>query len=301
VGGWLTTAGPRRGSTALVIGVLAAIAAAGCSSAAGSGAATAQGTAQGSPAQAVALAATAAGTVNSFTATVGLDLTMINSTTGNQRVTVSGTVSEAVRPSTLAEFSFDTLQVAGVSLPGGMSEIVTPNEIYLKQSDLSMLLHTSKQWFGLSVSSVSGRGGLNLNSLLGESDTSNPLTQAQLLAGATGVKDVGTGTVKGVPVTEYTGSYSLSAALAKLPANVRGTVSSAFKQSGLDSGTAKFTVWIDAQHIVRKDITALSSSTFNETLTTTVTSVNQPVNITAPSAGQVYPLSVSDLGSLWSA
>jgi hypothetical protein len=159
-------------------------------------------------------------------------------------------------------------------------------------------LHTSKQWLGLSVSALSGSSGIDLGSLFGESDTSNPLTQAQLLAGATDVKKAGTGTVDGVAVTEYTGSYALSAAIAKLPANVRSNVNSAFKQAGLQSGTAKFTVWIDAQNIVRKDITVIDSSAFHETLTTTVTSVNQPVTVTAPPASQVYQISTGDLGSL---
>jgi hypothetical protein len=298
VGGWLTGTGCRRGSTGVIgltaVAAVAALAAAGCSSGTGSSGAAAQSK---TPAQEIRLAASTAGTVNSFTATMSLDLTTTGGSLGSQSVTVAGTVSEKVHPSLLAEFSFSTVKAAGVSLPGGMSEIITPNEIYVKLAELSTLLHTDKPWLGLSVSSLSGSSGINLGSLFSQSDTSNPLTMTQLLAGATNVKKVGTGTMGGVAVTEYTGSYALATALDKLPASARSAARTAFKQAGLDSGTARFTVWIDAQNIVRKDITRLTSSALNESITTTVTSVNQPVTITAPPASQVYAPTGADIES----
>jgi len=297
VGGWLTGTGCKRATTA-AIGVLAAaaaVAAAGCSGTVPTPARAAP--VQTTPAQEVELAAATAAGVNSFTATISMDLFSKGTSAGAVSVSVAGRVSEVVHPSPLVEFTFSTLKAAGASLPGGMSEIVTPNELYVKLTELSMLLHTDKQWLGLPVSTLSSGSGLDLGSLFGESATSNPLTMTQLLAGATDVKTVGPGTVDGVPVTEYTGSYSLANALGTLPASTRSSVSSAFKQAGLDSGTAGFTVWIDAQHIARKDVTVLTSSTFSETLTTTVTSVNQPVTIAPPIASQVFTLSAADLSS----
>lgn len=290
--GWLAGTGCRRAST-VVIGALA-LAAAGCSSGSGSSAAPPQSK---TPVQEVQLAASTAGTVNSFAASISMDITTKGGSTGAQSVTLAGTVSEVVRPSLLGEFTFSTLQADGTSLPGGMSEIITPSEIYVKMTELSPLLHTDKQWLGLSVSSLSSSSGVNLGTLFSQPDTSNPLTMTQLLAGASDVRKVGTGTVDGVPVTEYTGSYAMATALGKLPASVRSAASSAFKKAGLDSATAKFTVWIDAQHIVRKDTTVVTSSTFSMSLTTTVTSVNQSVTITPPPASQVYPVSAADLSS----
>jgi hypothetical protein len=292
VGGWLTGTGMKRASTA-AIGALALLAAAGCSSGSGSNAAPPQAE---TPARAVQLAASVAGQVNSFTATLDLNLTLTTGTSGAESVAGAGTVSEVVHP-LLGEFTFSTLKAAGISLPGGMSEIITPNEIYIKLAELTSLLHTDKQWLGLPVSSASSAAGLNLGSLFSQSDTSNPLTITQLLAAATDVKMVGTGTMDGVPVTEYTGTYTLATALDKLPASVRSATSAAFKQSGLGAAKARFTVWIDAQHIVRKEITVLASSTFSESITITVTSVNQPVTITPPSAGQVYTITSADLDS----
>jgi hypothetical protein len=293
VGVWPTGTGMKRASIA-AIGALALLAAAGCSSGSGASAAPPQSR---TPAQEIELAASTAETVNSFSASMSLDISTKIASVGSESVTMAGTVSEMVHPSLLAELTFSTVEAAGTSLPGGISEIITANEIYVKQADLSMLLHTDKQWLGLPLSALSGSSGLNLGSLFSQSDTSNPLTMTQLLAGATGVKKVGTGTVDGVPVTEYTGSYALTAAIGKLPASERSAVSSAFKQAGLDAGTARFTVWIDAQNIVRKDTTVLTSSTFSENLTMTVTGVNQPLSITAPPAGQVYTVTAGDLGS----
>ena len=295
MGGLLTVTGSKRMSVTAMGGVLAlvALAAAGCSKGTSLSAAVQSRT----PAQEIQLAASTAETVNSFTATINMDLSANVAGIGAEGVTVAGTVSEVVHPSRLSQFTFSTLKAEGVSLPGGLSEITTPNEIYVQQSELSMLLHTDKQWLGLPVSALSNSSGINLGSLFSQPDTSSPLTMTQLLAGATGVRKVGTGTVGGVPVTEYTGTYSLATSLDKLPASVRSEASSAFKQAGLDSGTAKFTVWIDAQNIVRKDITAISSSTFSENVTTTVTGVNQPVTITAPPASQVYTVTAAELGS----
>jgi hypothetical protein len=292
--GWLTGTGCKRAAIA-AIGVLA-LASAGCASSSGSSTAQSQSR---TPVQEVQLAASTASGVNSFTAAISMNLTTKVASVGAETVTVAGTVSEVVRPSLLAEFTFSELKAAGLSLPGGMSEIITPTEIFVQQAELSgMLLHTDKQWLGLSLSSLSGSsGGINLGGLFSSSDTSNPLTMTQLLAGAKDVQKVGTGTVDGVPVTEYTGSYALATAVGKLPASVRSGVSSAFKQAGLDSGTAKFTVWIDAQNIVRKDTTTLTSSVFSESLTTTVTSVNQPVTITPPPASEVYAVTPGALGS----
>jgi hypothetical protein len=295
VGALLTVSGSKRVPVTAIGGVLAlvALAAAGCSSGTGSSAAAQSR----SPAQEIQLAASTAETVNSFTATISMDLNTKVASLGSESVTVAGTMSEVVHPSRLSEFTFSTVKAAGVSLPGGISEITTPNEVYVQQSELSMLLHTDKQWLGLPVSALSSSSGLNLGSLFSQSDTSSPLTMTQLLAGATGVQKAGTGTVGGVPVTEYTGTYSLATSLGKLPANVRSAASAAFKQAGLDSGTARFTVWIDAQNIVRKDTTVLTSSAFSENVTITVTGVNQPVTITAPPAAQVYTVTAAELGS----
>jgi hypothetical protein len=295
VGGLLSGAGWKRASIA-VIGVLMA-SAAGCSSGASSSSAAAPATpAQTTPVQEVQLAASTAGTVSSFSATISLGITTKGTSLGSQSVSMAGTLSEEVHPLRV-EAAFSALQAAGLSL-GGMSEILTPDEIYLKLPELSTLLHTAKPWLGLPVSSLSSGSGLNLNSLFSQSDTSNPLTMAQLLAGAKDVKAVGTGTVDGVPVTEYTGTFALASAVDRLPASERSAVNSAFKQVGLTTGTARFTVWIDAQHIVRKDDTVLESSTFSENISMTVTSVNQPVAITSPPASQVYPLSSADMGSV---
>jgi hypothetical protein len=59
-----------------------------------------------------------------------------------------------------------------------------------------------------------------------------------------------------------------------------------------------FTVWIDGQHTVRKAVDTETGKDVTETITTTITSINQPVNIAVPTASQTSPLPGGDLGGL---
>jgi hypothetical protein len=286
--------------TLLATGTIAVLAAGvtGCS---GSGSSAAQPTAPGgqqtahTAQQAVQLAASTADSVNSFEATISVQATADagSGTGGTSAFHLAGTVTEQIHPSLLAKADYSTFTVAGQSLAEGMSEIITANAVYVKLSLLTQALHTSKPWLEVPFSSLKSGKGQSLSSLLRQLQTSNPLTQTKLLAGATDVKKVGTGTIDGVPVTEYTGSYSMTQALAKLPASLRASLSQDIEKAGFKS--ARFTVWVDGQHQVRKSIITEAGSSFTETVTTTVTSINQPVSIQVPSASQTTTLPASAL------
>jgi hypothetical protein len=242
------------------------------------------------PEQAIQLAANISRAVNSFTATMDIRLKG-----GANSVNLAGTITEQIRPSLLAKANFSSFNVAGQSFPGGMSEIITPSSAYIKLSMLTQALHTSKQWIAISFSSLSKASGVNLGSLFSQLQTSSPLSQSQLFAGATNVRRVGTGVVDGVPVTEYTGSVSMTQALAKLPASLRTSLGADIEKAGI--GAAKFTEWIDAQHQVRKVVVTETGSAFSETITTTVTSINQPVTIQVPPASETTSLPASILNA----
>jgi hypothetical protein len=246
--------------------------------------------------QAVQLAANETRNVNSFAATLNIRMSSKPGSGGSLgNAEMAGTFQEQLHPSLLISADFGTFSAAGQSLPGGMGEVITPKAIYLKFSMLTQALHSTKPWLEMPLSGVNKMTGLNLGSLINQAQTSSPLTQTQLLAGATDVRKVGTGTVDGVPVTEYTGAISMSAALAKLPADVRGKLGPMLRKAGMTG--AKFRVWIDGQHQVRKEIATLAASAFTETVTTTVTSINQPVNISAPPASQTMTLPGSILSN----
>jgi hypothetical protein len=242
-------------------------------------------TAELTAAQAVKLAAQTARGANSFT---GTSTIAIKTSAGN--ATIAANFSEQLHPSLLAQVDVSSFQLPGVSLPSGtnlsgMQEILTPDALYLKWAFLSTMLHTSKQWIKISLSSLNSSSGMNITSLFNQFSNNGPLTQDTMLAGATNVHTVGTGTVDGVPVTEYTGTVSIDKGLAALDPSTRSSLSKVLSQAGI--GTAKFTIWVDGQHLVRKSVVTETGNAMSETITTTITSVNQPVSVQVPADSDV--------------
>jgi hypothetical protein len=249
-----------------------------------------------SPRQAIQLAADETHNVNSFAATVDIRVSGKPGSSGSLGdAEMAGTFQEQLHPSLLASADFGTFSIAGQSM-AGLGEVITPKAVYIKLGLLTQALHSTKPWVEMPLSALSGSTGLNLGSLIDQMQTNSPLTQTQLLAGATDVRTAGTGTVDGVPVTEYTGSYSMSVALAKLPADVRGQLGQILQKVGISG--VQFRVWIDGQHLVRKEIVTMDASAFTETVTATVTSINQPVTISVPAASQTATFPVSALSSV---
>ncbi len=275
--------------------VIIASAAAGCASSS-SPAAKSTAAAQ-TPLQAIQLAASTARDVNSFSADMSIQVNASSAATGSSATTVTlgGTLSEQIHPSLLAEADFSTFSAAGESLPGGLDEIISSSAIYMKLSVLTQALHTSKPWIEIPFSALTKATGVNLSSLLSQLQTSSPLNQSQLFAGAENVRKAGTGVVDGVPVTEYSGTVSMAKAIAKLPASLRSSLGPDIQKAGISS--ARFTEWVDGQHQVRKTVVDETGSTVSEVITVTVTSINQGVSIQIPSAGQTTALPASVLNS----
>jgi hypothetical protein len=245
------------------------------------------------PLQAIQLAARTTGSVNSFVGTIDIHIN-----TSGETGDIAGTFTEQLHPTLLASVDFSTFSIAGLTLNGGMGEIITSSTLYLRMSVLTQALHTSKPWIAVPFSALNNIGGLNLGSLLSQAQSSSPLTQSMMFAGATNVRTVGTGTLDGVPVTEYTGTISMSAALAKLPASDRAALDQEIAKAGISS--AQFTAWVDGQNRVRKSVVTENGTALSETITTTITSINQPVSIQAPPASQTTSLPAGALNSLGS-
>jgi hypothetical protein len=246
------------------------------------------------PQQAIQLAANTSRAISSFVATVNVKLS--SGANGVGAVNLTGTVTEQLHPSLIAEADYSTFAAGGQSFPGGLSEIITANSVYIKLGLLTQALHTNKPWIAIPFSALEKASGVNLGSLFSQLQTSSPLSQSQLFAGATDVKKVGTGSIDGVPVTEYSGTVSMTRALSKLPADLRSSLGPVITKAGIKS--AKFTEWLDAQNQVRKVVVTESGSSFTETITTTVSSINQPVNIAVPPASQTSSLPASVLNQM---
>jgi hypothetical protein len=277
------------GAIAITAGALAL---AGCSSSSSTPAAKASGSPAASPSaasltatQAITLAGQNAGKATSFAATVNVQ------TTGEATTTISGTLQERTEPSPLVVANFGSVTAQGQSLPGGIEEIVNSNAIYLKLAQVAK--ETGKPWVEIPASELSEISGGSLGQLL-QNNNSDPLVETQMLASSTNVKKVGTTTLNGVPVTEYTGTYPISAGLAKLPASVRTKVSQQLQALGLT--TEHFTIWLDSKQQVRKVVTSAQGSKVHETSTIQVTSINGPVSAAIPPASQTATVPASELG-----
>ena len=294
----------RAAQLPLYAALTAALAAliAGCVPASGAGSATqsSNGTATQSatPLEEVRLAAQTAAGVTSFTGTMSLQTSARPGATGSAQslgnVTMSATFTEELHPSLLANVDITSLSSAGMSLSGGVSEIVTPATIYLKWGFLTQTLHLTRPWLSIPVSAMSKSSGVNFGQLFSQVSSSGPLSESQLLGGAASVRKVGSTTIGGVPVTEYSGTLPLSKGIQFLTGSARTQMAQAITEAGFT--TATFTAWIDAEHTVRKAIVTEYGKTMDETITTTITSIDKPLSISLPTASQTAPLPGSDLG-----
>lgn len=283
----------------LVVIVAAAVTGCAASSSSSAGASRSSAPAAVTPLEAVQLAANVSAHVNTFTGTMSMQSTAkagaASATGGSGDLSMTATFAEQLHPSLLADVTIKSIVTAGTSLPGGMSEIVTPTEMYLKAPYLTQLMHLSKPWLVIPLSAFAKSNGVNLSQLLNQATGNSPLSQSQLLADATSVRQVGTGTSGGVPVTEYTGTIPLNdKMLSKLPSSLKTQVQQDMKTLGLTS--EKFTVWTDGQHLTRKLIVTLPGKSSTETVTMTITSIDKPINVTLPPASQTSPLPSNVLG-----
>ena len=280
---------PLRAAGFAVV-LTAALAACGSQSAGSSSGASA------TPLSTIRLAAETSDNANSFTGTMSLKSTAKAGGSTSDDAAFNATFAEQLHPSLVAEVTFASLSTAGSTLPGSMTEILTTKTLYMKWAYLTQLLHTTKPWLALPLSTLGKSSGINLSQLLGQAGSSSPLSESQLLGGATSVRKVGTGTLDGVAVTEYAGTLSLDKGIKYLSAGNRAAVQKQLTAAGLT--TATFTVWIDGKSTVRKAIINENGTTVSDTITVAITSINQPVGVTIPAASQTSALPTSgDLSS----
>jgi hypothetical protein len=226
---------------------------------------------------ALSLAASHAGRVTSFSATID------STTSGSAAVHVSGQVTEQVKPVVLAREVFHVTTSSGQGLPGRMEVVLTGKAVYLRMSVLAK--QVGKPWVRMSFASLKRASGISMAPLLHQLQGSNPLAQAQMLSVAKNVRQIGRGTVNGVPVTGYAGTLNVAQALARLSPQMRSELGPALSQSA--ARTVRFTAWVDDQHVVRKIVEIVQLNGSRVSTVITITAINQPVHIHAPPASQV--------------
>jgi hypothetical protein len=269
--------GRRAAAFALGAGAFALMASvAGCSAAA----------APLPPRMAISLAADKTQSVTSMTATFSDQISSAVTET------TSGTLEMQMKP--LVAGADATASADGQTFP--IDEIVSTKDLYLKSSVFSVFTgQTGRQWIEIPFASLSGNIGASLTDLLQDVQNGDPLTQTKMLAAAKNVRSAGTQVINGVRTTHYTGSSTGSAALAALSPTLRRQIGPLLK---MVSGDIQFSAWIDAQHVVRRitEVETVGGETVHSTIS--VTSVNRPVHIALPPAGEAVVLTRGDLGGM---
>jgi hypothetical protein len=220
-------------------------------------------------------AARHAAKITSVTATISVQAS------GSASPAVTGTTREQLRPAPVLSMN---LNAALAGKRTGIGVIVTSTAAYLKISALAGML--GKPWIKVPLSGT-GTGGSDLARLFRDVTFSDPVAQARLLLAVKDTRRVGTAVVDGVQTTEYSGSYTPSAAIADLPQSLRRQLAPQLKKT---KGRASVQVWIDAQHQIRKITQTASVNGEKITTTITYTGFNQPVHIAVPPASQVQGL-----------
>jgi hypothetical protein len=238
-----------------------------------------------SPMQAITLAANQARQVTSFSSTLDMKLS------GTRAGTIAGTFEERTQPSQLVSLDMNTLNVSGRNLPGGMQEVMTGSDIYMKMSLLSQ--EFGKPWVLVPYSALQKGTGINFGRIVQQAESNDPLVQTQMFTSAKDAHVVGTQTVDGVATTHYAGTYPVAAGIAKLPASLRTMVTNQVRTLGI--AQVSFNAWIDAQHQIRKIQVAEPGRAESVAVTMQVTGIGQQVNIALPAKSEVANLPATAL------
>lgn len=269
---------------AVVVGAVA-IVATGCSSP-GSTAKPAKPKPPISARQAIALSARNVASWGSDIST-----TTVIGTDGGARISFACTLREESGPfneTAVISYKRDGKDV----LPGGSDSIVTPTVYYIRVAAASRYFHTTKPWVELSPAAYLTLSTKMHNSTPGAPGVffGDPVLGVGLLTTSTDVRAVGTGSVNGIPVTEYEGTYSAARGLAYITATLSSALSAqANKQvTAIGLTTVQFRAWFDPQRRPLKIVLVEAGTHANLTVTQTIVSINQPANIQFPLASETY-------------
>lgn len=142
-----------------------------------------------------------------------------------------------------------------------------------------------KPWILIPASSLNQATGNAFSQFSQQIQQQDPLSSARMLGAATDVRQTGTGTADGVPVTRYSGVIPVQRGLSKLKPQVRQQAQRQLSSMGVS--TVSFIAAVDQQHRIRQ-LTEQMNGTAERMMTTfSVTSLNQPVTIQPPPASQV--------------
>jgi hypothetical protein len=214
--------------------------------------------------------------IDSFKASVSVAST--SGGAGNLKAT--GTMLYRLKPALAFSMTFDRMNVGGQSIPG-LQQVFVDKTIYMK---IPMLTQMSggKPWVKISLADLGQQTGMNFDELFQQTQQMDPVQMTKLMTASKDAREVGKETIDGVETTHYKGTYDLSQAAAKLPAEQREAFQKEIKSGGVSS--VPFDLWVDGQQLPRKMTATAPGGT---AATIVFRDFGQPVTISAPPAAQV--------------
>jgi hypothetical protein len=194
----------------------------------------------------------------------------------------SGTVDRSGKKGT---FSFTTT-IAGKSMK--MDEIIDDKIVYIG-SDLFSNLPGGKRWVKVDINAEASKLGIDLGSL-GAGTTQDPAAALDYLKGAGESRKVRTATVNGFKTTQYHVDVDLRKVAAKSGDDeAKKSVEKLIQMVG--ASTMPIDVWVDDQHLVRREKIAYEATTQGQKssfdFTIDITKYGADVKADAPPADQV--------------
>jgi hypothetical protein len=184
-----------------------------------------------------------------------------------------------------------TTAAAGQNLR--IDEIIDGKVLYIGGDTFAKQLPGGKKWVKLDLAKEASKQGIDLDSL-GGGATQDPAGVLDYLKGAGTSRKVGTATVNGTQTTRYHAEVDLRKAAAKSSdPDAKASVDKVLKLLGRD--TLPIDVWVDADHLVRREQVAYSTTTQGQKssvdLTVDYTKFGVDVDADPPPAGQVADFS----------
>jgi hypothetical protein len=249
---------------------------------------------------AAGMLATGCGTTVAGTQSPAGTLAAAVTKTGTQTARIAVTVSVK---STGMSMSFDitgafdfahSRGMLTMGAPIGLTELFIAPKAYIKFSGGSgPTLPNGKSWFEVDATGLPADASSPLGALGTTGNPKDLLTSLTAIAGSE--QKLGTGTVRGVPATEYQLNIDPAKTEAKVPSAERASVGKFFQSLG--KGTLPVDVWLDGQNLVRRVQLSLRlpggsgalGMSGNPQLTVTMDfyDYGAPVNVSAPPANQV--------------
>jgi hypothetical protein len=269
----------RRFAAGTAVGAALVLSLTGCLGESGGGSAGSDGGVQLSAAQVLEKASQKTSNVDTYKADITMDVS-----TPQGAMNMHSTAQFRLKPTAAFTMNVDKMTLGGQSMPfGGMQMIYLDKVIYMKNAQLSQATG-GKPWLKMDLTNPARQAGLDLDTLLNQSQQTNPAEQTKMLTASKDVREVGEETVNGVKTTHYQGTMTVQEALAKVDPKLRTELEKTYREVG--GQKINFDLWADGEQLPRKLTTKIPTREGTLTMTIVYLDYGKTVNVNPPPAEQ---------------